>query len=101
MVSNASDDLPEPDRPVITISRSRGRSRSMFLRLWVRAPRMRMVSIAIGGGDLGSGGGGRRLDRDRTGERNEPLIWGQMAEIASLPERRRSGRDAEHSDGAN
>src|SRR3546814_7409014 len=97
MVSKASDDLPEPDRPVITISRSRGRSRSMFFRLWVRAPRMRMVSIAIGGGDLGSGGGGRRRERDRTEERNEPPIWGQMAEIASLPERRRSGRDAARS----
>src|SRR6185503_2177192 len=45
MVSNASEDLPEPDRPVITINWSRGRSRSMFLRLCVRAPRMRMVSI--------------------------------------------------------
>src|SRR3546814_456661 len=99
MVWKASDDLTGPDRPLITISRSRGRSRSMFFRLWVRAPRMRMVSIAIGGGDLGSGGGGRRRDRDRTRERNEPLIWGQMAEIASLPERRRSGRDAGSSDG--
>src|SRR3546814_13298988 len=69
----------------------------MFFRLWVRAPRMRMVSIAIGGGDLGSGGGGRRRDRDRTEERNEPPIWGQMVEIASLPERRRSGRDAARS----
>src|SRR3546814_13971619 len=96
MVSKASDDLPEPDRPVITISRSRGRSRSMFFRLWVRAPRMRMVSIAIGGGDLGSGGGGRRRERDRTEERNEPPIWGQMAAIASLPERseeRRVGKE--------
>src|SRR5574337_478944 len=51
MVSNASEDLPEPDRPVITINWSRGRSRSMFLRLWVRAPRMRMVSMdAVYGG---------------------------------------------------
>src|SRR5690606_3468932 len=97
MVSNASDDLPEPDRPVITISWSRGRSRSMFLRLWVRAPRMRMVSIAIGGGDLGSGGGGRRWNRDRTRERSEPPIWGQMVEIASLPGPRRSRRDARRS----
>src|SRR5690606_27863446 len=42
------EDLPDPDRPVITISLSRGSSRSMFLRLCVRAPRMRMESIAIG-----------------------------------------------------
>jgi hypothetical protein len=51
-VSNASDDFPEPDRPVITISLSRGRSRSMFLRLCVRAPRMRMKSIAIEWGSV-------------------------------------------------
>src|SRR5690606_63946 len=49
MVSNASDDLPDPDRPVITISLSRGRSRSMFLRLCVRAPRILMASISVGG----------------------------------------------------
>src|SRR5690606_8250027 len=48
MVSNASDDLPDPDRPVITISLSRGRSTSMFLRLWVRAPRILMASISGG-----------------------------------------------------
>src|ERR1700761_454544 len=54
MVSNASDDLPEPDRPVMTISLSRGRSRSMFLRLCVRAPRMRIVSMSP------RGVGGRR-----------------------------------------
>src|SRR3546814_3373831 len=41
--------------------------------------------------------GGRRRDRDRTEERNEPPIWGQMAENASLPERRRSCRDAARS----
>src|SRR5690348_7381244 len=50
MVSNASEDLPEPDRPVITINLSRGRSRSMFLRLCVRAPRIRMVSMDAGYG---------------------------------------------------
>src|SRR5208337_521469 len=40
MVSKASDDLPEPESPVITTSRSRGISRSMFLRLCSRAPLM-------------------------------------------------------------
>ena len=39
MVSKASDDLPEPDRPVKTISLSRGSSMAMFLRLCSRAPR--------------------------------------------------------------
>src|SRR5512143_2240678 len=47
MVSKASDDLPEPDRPVITISRSRGSSTSMFLRLCSRAPRMISLSSGI------------------------------------------------------
>src|SRR5690242_19138977 len=43
MVSNASDDLPEPDSPVMTTSRSRGISRLMFLRLCSRAPRISSV----------------------------------------------------------
>src|SRR5688572_1844933 len=42
MVSKASEDLPEPDRPVITTRLSRGRSRSTFLRLCSRAPRTEM-----------------------------------------------------------
>src|SRR5579884_2785407 len=42
MVSKASEDLPEPDSPVITTRLSRGRSTSMFLRLCSRAPRMRI-----------------------------------------------------------
>src|SRR5439155_8166904 len=40
MVSKASEDLPEPERPVNTTSLSRGISRSTFLRLCSRAPRM-------------------------------------------------------------
>src|SRR5690606_17096129 len=40
MVSKASEDFPEPDKPVKTINRSRGSSRSMFFRLCVRARRM-------------------------------------------------------------
>src|SRR5690606_10532053 len=40
MVSNASDDLPEPESPVKTMSRSRGRSRSTLRRLCSRAPEM-------------------------------------------------------------
>src|SRR5688500_1395539 len=47
MVSKASELLPDPDSPVITISRLRGRSRSMFFRLWVRAPRMRIWSMRL------------------------------------------------------
>src|ERR1700681_3915243 len=43
MVSKASEDLPEPDRPVNTTSRSRGISRSTFLRLCSRAPRIEIT----------------------------------------------------------
>src|SRR5437588_5714927 len=44
MVSKASDDLPDPDRPVKTMSRSRGSSMLTFLRLCSRAPRTISVS---------------------------------------------------------
>src|SRR5205085_7166073 len=43
MVSKASEDLPEPDRPVNTTSLSRGISTSTFFRLCSRAPRMVMA----------------------------------------------------------
>src|SRR4051812_31670117 len=46
MVSKASDDLPEPDRPVTTTSLSRGISTSMFLRLCSRAPLTTILFIA-------------------------------------------------------
>ena len=48
MVSKASDDLPEPDRPVITTSLSRGISTSMFLRLCSRAPLTTIFFMASG-----------------------------------------------------
>src|SRR5262249_53723652 len=47
MVSKASEDLPEPDRPVITTRLSRGISTSMFFRLCSRAPRTESVLPAI------------------------------------------------------
>src|SRR5437899_9583320 len=47
MVSNASDDLPDPDSPVKTISLSRGMERVTFLRLCSRAPRMVIWSVGI------------------------------------------------------
>src|SRR6202035_629851 len=43
MVSKASEDLPEPERPVNTTSLSRGMVRSTFLRLCSRAPRTTMA----------------------------------------------------------
>src|SRR5437868_8808485 len=44
MVSNASDDLPEPDRPVRTMSLSRGSSIETSRRLCSRAPRTTSLS---------------------------------------------------------
>jgi hypothetical protein len=41
-VSKASDDFPEPDTPVITVTWLCGIESEMFLRLWTRAPRIRM-----------------------------------------------------------
>src|SRR5690349_15587822 len=48
MVSNTSDDLPEPETPVTTVRLLCGISKSMFLRLWTRAPRTMMLSVDIG-----------------------------------------------------
>src|SRR5271169_4302693 len=47
MVSNASEDLPDPLRPVITVKLLRGISTSMFLRLCWRAPRTEILVMAI------------------------------------------------------
>src|SRR5579883_2487575 len=48
MVSKARLDLPEPERPVITIRRSRGSSSETFFRLWTRAPCTAIVVRAAG-----------------------------------------------------
>jgi len=47
MVSNASDDLPDPETPVMTTNLLRGTTTSMFLRLCSRAPRMMMDSMVV------------------------------------------------------
>src|SRR3989338_9083257 len=41
-MSKASEDFPEPERPVTTVSVWRGMETLMFFRLWVRAPRTAM-----------------------------------------------------------
>ena len=46
MVSNAREDLPEPDTPVITMSLSRGMVRSIFFKLCSRAPFITILSFA-------------------------------------------------------
>src|SRR3954462_4928000 len=55
IVSNASEDLPEPETPVITTNLFRGTTTSMFLRLCSRAPRMTMESIFSCGADSNEG----------------------------------------------
>ena len=47
MVSKARDDLPDPDKPVITISLSLGRSRSTPVRLWARAPLITILLLPM------------------------------------------------------
>src|SRR5215213_7741504 len=44
MVSKASEDLPEPETPVTTVSLPTGMENEMFLRLLTRAPRTSMAS---------------------------------------------------------
>src|SRR4030095_8882563 len=54
MVSNASEDFPEPLTPVMIASLPAGRVTSTFLRLCVRAPRtmsgLRAFGVCVGGG---------------------------------------------------
>src|SRR6266852_326380 len=54
MVSKASDDLPDPLSPVITVRVLRGISTEMFFRLCWRAPRtvMLLMAMATGSKDL-------------------------------------------------
>src|SRR6185369_6374892 len=69
MVSKASEDLPDPESPVMTVSRLRGMETEMSLRLCSRAPRTTKNSLAIapkatrspGRGSTGSSLGSRLL----------------------------------------
>ena len=45
MVSNAREDFPEPESPVMTVNVFFGMSREMFLRLFTRAFFIEMTSI--------------------------------------------------------
>jgi len=47
MVSKASEDFPDPLRPVMTVSEFRGISTSIFFRLCWRAPRTEILVMAI------------------------------------------------------
>src|ERR687897_347284 len=79
MVSKASDDLPDPDSPVNTISFSRGSSRLTFRRLCSRAPRITSESAtaseAIGRAQPANGCSHRRTGVGRK-------CWsGQVADL--------------------
>src|SRR3990170_6719196 len=83
MVSKASDDLPEPDSPVITTSLSRGRSSEMFLRLCSRAPRMEMnLEVILWAMSEGPGPSARLSlpGVERQGEGPRPLNQRQLLE---------------------
>src|SRR5271165_1587566 len=60
MVSKASDDLPDPLRPVTTVRVLRGITTSMFLRLCWRAP-CTVICLSIWAGDFSLASGGSRL----------------------------------------
>lgn len=47
-MSKASDDFPEPDGPVITVTARRGMRTVRFLRLCCRAPRTMIASFTSG-----------------------------------------------------
>src|ERR1700735_1973525 len=64
MVSNASEDFPEPDGPVITTNLSRGMNASMFLRLWTFAP-FTMIASSLSIGATTGAAGGSDLEEDR------------------------------------
>src|SRR3954454_21036889 len=58
IVSNAREDLPEPDRPVNTTRESLGSSRDTSFRLCSRAPRTISRSLTSPSRGLGEGYGG-------------------------------------------
>src|SRR6184192_2143327 len=66
MVSNASEDLPDPESPVMTVKVFRGISTLMFFRLCCRAPRITSCS------------GPYEFVVRRDG-RQEPSIWSESA----------------------
>ncbi len=72
-MSNASDDFPEPEGPVIIVScRVRDLDGDLFLRLCVLAPRMEMAVEGIGVEKTRCGSAVFRGGRGRSGARSHP-----------------------------
>src|SRR5271165_1868730 len=102
MVSKASDDLPEPERPVNTTSLSRGIARSTFFRLCSRAPRIVIARppnrASTSGPPLGSRGGGEdlalamRLLERKSGLRRESRLRAASADARTNIEQREAPR---------
>src|SRR5580700_4398432 len=65
MVSNAREDLPEPETPVTTVRVLWGMEKSMFFRLWTRAPRTTMLSVDIRKGTAASPAWPQNAQRSR------------------------------------
>ena len=73
-MSKASDDLPEPETPVMTTSLFLGISRVTFFRLCSRAPRTEMLSM--GPVILAEGAGPVVVPEDETPARPEGIPAG-------------------------
>ena len=83
MVSNASEDLPEPLSPVMTTRRSRGISTEMFLRLCSRAPVTAIRSVGRGSPRLRRGG----VRDGRMGVRDHRSRGGRALPVAAAARR--------------
>src|ERR1700674_2766082 len=86
MVSNASDDFPEPDRPVKTISWSRGSRTSRSLRLCSRAPRIVRSVLAVDSATSPSYRAGARYERTFVSADGAQLA-AQLGDLVAQPRR--------------
>src|ERR1700733_5917159 len=85
MVSNASEDLPEPESPVTTVSVPRGISRLIFFRLCWRAPRTTIFVSAMLGAGLPAGRSPRAPE-----QAGAPHSGHNAAKVTFQPSRARS-----------
>lgn len=75
MVSKTSEDLPDPDTPVTTVSWLCGMSTEMFLRLWTRAPRIDRKSSTTIESIAGKHSAFRKLLLEWFRQVRRPLPW--------------------------
>src|SRR3954447_10376642 len=104
MVSNASDDFPEPESPVNTMSCSRGSSRSTLRRLCSRAPRIRIVLEVSATRPMISGRAGNRTDvrslRRPGGHTPAVKVGASQVDPVRVTELLTTGQDAPLAEGA-